>query len=409
MPENSITNEALCAAIQTGDDTAIERLLQRNEGFVQWLIPVFFRNYEVEKVLGNAIEGELAQACRLAMIKAAKSYLPDKGTTFLTYARRIMLREMLSVVAKERAASPIALLDREKATCVLPLDACYDEDSDTPLIQQLPDENIPSPEERFIQKEDSYALRQVLQALPPREREYLSLRYSLQANAVGQPVWEAVLTRRDAAKQAHISEARAKRLEEQALKRLGQTLQAHNHATASKQSALSAEAQSIAEALCQKLRQSMETGGVRVRNIPFCASAAGEREIILGTADITAMAKSTAAGEKADTSAYLPVWTITAESADAIDARIHFPTRQGQAAFIHMCLQVETISTTTADTGAKSDASDLAELLWGMVDALWDEPPKSQEAVGNTYARRCFIRDICTAILDRHRRLGGWC
>ena len=66
-----MTNTELTAEIQHGSDRAKELLLTANEGFIKWA---------ARKFTGLADLEDLQQDARLAMLEAAQTYDPDKGS-----------------------------------------------------------------------------------------------------------------------------------------------------------------------------------------------------------------------------------------------------------------------------------------------------------------------------------------
>ena len=50
---------------------------------------------------------------------------------------------------------------------------------------------------------------------------------------------------------------------------------------------------------------------------------------------------------------------------------------------------------------------DLTKWLWCLACELWITDETETEAHFALYAQRVLVRDICDAVLDRHRRLGG--
>ncbi len=147
-------------------------------------------------------QDDLISIGTIGLIKGISSYRPDRGVRLATYASRCVENEILMYFRSQRkSAGDVSLsdaLDSDGEGGLSIQDVLYEEDD---IL------------ERLSLKEDSSRLRRfVSDALEPREREIISLRYGLGG--------DAALPQREVADRLGISRSYVSRLEKKALEKL---------------------------------------------------------------------------------------------------------------------------------------------------------------------------------------------
>ena len=400
------TNEMLCAAIQAGDDYAKEALIERNRHWVGKLAESFHKMLDMNVFATSAAVDDLIQAGNMALLRAAERYEPNKAPAFLAFAKRIVLNAMRTEAKREYAESPLRLLKSDKVRTVVRLDGSYDEDTESSLSECIPDERELTPEAWYERKENARPLWDALKALNPHDREFIMLRYGLGNRNGNTESRKGILPLTEAAALAHINLSRAKRIEADALGFLRKHIE-EQHVQKTSPAEWSQEALCAAEKMKDTLRHQAAQSVLRVHDIPFFACSSKHPEAIVGMADLTAATGALYTSEQLKRCAYVPTWIISGESRDDLTIHIRFPARDAHAAEATLRLRVDTV---VKDYGTSDDikgAPDITEWLWCLACELWITDETETEAHYALYAQRVLVRDICDAVLDRHRRLGG--
>ena len=385
----------LCAAVRAGEKEAKEALIQRNLSFVRKMANASMARYRAKDFATSAFVDDLIQAGCEALLTTAESYDPDRGSPFLAYAREIIRNRLCNGLLQERAKSPIHILDTKKARTVVFLDDSYDGKSDSYLAESIPDFNAISPEEYTERIEKQRELRDALDALDPRSREFLMLRYQLSGEKRGAPKRGGILTLKDSAELAHISINRAKRMESEALAFLKKHIEQQREPQPAPPASLCPEAQCAGEKLLRGLRQKAARSRLHVGSIPFIACSEDHPEAISGTVDLTVIIS-----EQRKSSTCVPKWVISSESGQELQVCIDFP-----AAKVHLCLQIENVSASCRKAETVKDAPDLLEWLWFLASDLWlNKEETGYDTLEKLRVQRCHVRDICSAVFERHRR-----
>ena len=388
----------LCAAIRTGEMDARDTLIQRNLPLVRKMASARMARYRTKVFATSAFIDDLIQAGCEALLTAAENYECSKGVPFLAFAKVVIRNRMCNALIQERIKSPVHVLDTEKARTVVFLDDSYDTESDSPLIECIPDPSALMPEDYVERKKKHRELWTALAALDPRSRAFLLLRYQLCEEKRGTPTNEGILTLKESAELAHISISRAKRMESEALAFLKRHIEEHREPQPALPAELSPEAQCAAEKLLQGLRQGAAHSKLHVNSIPFMACSAGHPEVITGTVDLTVIMS-----EQRKSSAYVPKWVVAAESVRELGVCIDFP-----AAEAHVRLYIDDVSEDRRMSESEKAAPDLTEWLWFLASELRQgEEATGAGALERLHVRRRIIRDICEVVLDRYRHLGG--
>lgn len=389
------TNEMLCAAIQAGEMDAREALIQRNLPFVRKMASASMARYRAKDFATSAFVDDLIQAGCEALLTAAESYEPDRGCSFLAYAKVIIRNRLCNVLLQERTKSPIHILDTKKARTVVFLDDSYDGKSDSSLAESIPDFNAITPEEYIERIEKQRELWNALGALDPRSREFLMLRYQLSGEKRGTPKRGGILTLKESAGLAHININRAKRMESEALAFLKKHIEQQREPQPAPPASLCPEAQCAEEKLLRGLRQKAARSRLHVGSIPFIACSEDHPEAISGTVDLTVIIS-----EQRKSSTCVPKWVISSESGQELQVCIDF-----SAAKAHLCLHIDDVTEHCRKTETVKDAPDLSKWLWFLASDLWlDKEETEYDTLEKLYVQRCLVRDICNAVLEWHRR-----
>lgn len=399
------TNEMLCAAIQAGNDYAKEVLIERNRRWVGKLAESFHKMFGMDTFATSAAIDDLIQAGNMALLRAAERYNPNKAPAFLAYAKKIVLNAMHTEAKREYAESPLHLLESGKVRAVLRLDDSYDEDTDSSLSECIPDERELTPEAWYERKENARPLWEALKELNPHDREFIMLRYQLSDRFGKSLSPKNVLPFKEATALAHISFSRTKRIETDTLGFLRKHIEEQYAQKADLPAKWSQEAVCAAEKLRDALRHQAEQSVLHVHEIPFLASTSKHPEAVIGMAELTVATAALNKSEQLKRCAYVPTWIISGESKDDLTVHIRFPARDAHAAEAALHLHVDAVARDHVASDDIKSAPDITELLWCMACELWMTDETGAHYA--LYARRALVRDICDAVLDHHRRLGG--
>jgi|GEM_PF-5071879 len=385
------TNEMLCAAVQTGEKEAREALIRRNLSFVRKMANASMARYRAKDFATSTFVDDMIQAGCEALITAAESYDPDRGSPFLAFARVVIRNQLCHAYMNERSRSPIHILDTKKARTVIFLDDSYDGKSDSFLAESIPDFNAITPEEYTERIEKQRELWNALGALDPRSREFLMLRYQLGKEKQGTPKNDGILTLKESAKLAHISISRAKRMESEALAFLKEHIEEQREYQPAPPVALCPEVQSAGEKLLHMLRQKAAHSRMHVGNIPFIACLADHPETISGIADLTVIM-----AEQRKSSSCVPKWVVSTKAGHGLRVCMDFPDAEA-----HLHLHIDDVSASCRKTETAEDAPDISEWLWFLASELWQDKEETEyDTLEKLHVKRRFIRDICGAILE---------
>ena len=120
-------NNIVIERVRMGDVSAIDELISRNRGLTAHIA----NRYKSFIERRNDIElDDLMQAGHIGILTAAGAYAPERGAKFSTYAVFFMRKEM-------RRTLGIRTSKRDLADYALSLDAPFDDDGDTSLIDTI--------------------------------------------------------------------------------------------------------------------------------------------------------------------------------------------------------------------------------------------------------------------------------
>lgn len=170
------TNEQLCEHIKKGEKWAADQLIEQNKGFVYDCAHKTYKAYRVSRVLSETDEDDLLQEGLCALIAAVDSFDPTRGTLFLTYAGRTIQNAMLDWLRGNNKRFELKYLKAHPDFNWEEYDAEAKEAAGQP-IDMPNDPYTMTPEQIYLRKETSEALRAGLAKCGLRGREYLLYRY----------------------------------------------------------------------------------------------------------------------------------------------------------------------------------------------------------------------------------------
>jgi len=164
-----MTNEQLCSLAREKDKAAEAALIEN----VLPLIRITAANIQ-KRYSGILLEmDDLVQEALIGVLRAIKTYDPETGNLFLTYAQAIAENAMLDYMRKCVSAIPAS-------GSILSLDAPplgFDSEANVSYADIIQDDYSKNPEQLFIRKETITEVRNALGEISGRERAYLHYRY----------------------------------------------------------------------------------------------------------------------------------------------------------------------------------------------------------------------------------------
>ena len=205
-----MTNEELCLRYQAGDTDAAEELVSRNKGFIHKIAeqyPCDFRNPRMDF-------DDYMQEGTLALLRAASQFDPSRQVLFLTYAGQAVRNAIVDAIRTDEPNMVLTPLDASRT-------ATSDEDDDADLStdrmeSRLPNSYETNPETIYIRKEQLEELYAAIHSLSPRHHAWIICRYGFNDD-----VYKSLA---QMVRIYHLSETRAKRIEDEAIGKLRKEL-----------------------------------------------------------------------------------------------------------------------------------------------------------------------------------------
>ena len=205
-----MTNEELCLRYQAGDTDAAEELVSRNKGFIHKIAaqyPCDFRNPRMDF-------DDYMQEGTLALLRAASQFDPSRQVLFLTYAGQAVRNAIVDAIRTDEPNMVLTPLDESRT-------ATSDEDDDADLStdrmeSRLPNSYETNPETIYIRKEQLEELYAAIHSLSPRHHAWIICRYGFNDD-----VYKSLA---EMVRIYHLSETRAKRIEDEAIGKLRKEL-----------------------------------------------------------------------------------------------------------------------------------------------------------------------------------------
>lgn len=219
MNPNSMTNERLCTLAQKRDEAAREILVEKNMGFIVQTADLIYRSSSLEGSDLNIDVDDLVQEGSIGLLRAVDGFDPARKLKFLTYAAPAIKNAMLDLVHTAQMSFEYRMATAKVQDGVeglglerVHLDEILPGDERLLRIEAIADPYALSPEEAFIKAETLWELYAALNKLEPREQTYLLYRHGFADNVGHTLIGTAI--------HFHLSENRAKKLEDEAMDNL---------------------------------------------------------------------------------------------------------------------------------------------------------------------------------------------
>ena len=199
-----MTNEELVHLARDGDREARVTLIENILPSIRAIAGKIRKRYTgifVEK-------DDLIQEALLGSLKAVDTYDPGTGVLFWTYASKISDNAMMDYVRKCIAAIP----ETGKMISLDETPPGFEPESRVTYADVIPDGYSKAQEQIYIRKEAILEIRDALQKVRPRDREYLHYRYGF--------IGDIPHDRKETAEHFRLSDSRARNTESRALNRV---------------------------------------------------------------------------------------------------------------------------------------------------------------------------------------------
>ena len=203
-------NEELCVLAQQGNAEAGDQLVRQCLPFIRQQANRLWLRMGLEGKTAVMHQEDLVQEGCIGLLNATPIFDPALEMKFLTFAGKLIYRAMLNAVVALNATFEIA--EQRKGFAIQNLNATIREEDRLTLQETIADESDLSPEQRALKAEVLRELYSAIEQLSERERCYVLYRYGFLDSE------EHTLT--ETAKHFHLSESRARGIEESALTHL---------------------------------------------------------------------------------------------------------------------------------------------------------------------------------------------
>ena len=198
-----MSNEELCALAKQGDTDAQNLLIENNLRFIQkTAYELWNTQAELNRSLGIDPD-DLAQEGLLGLYGCIKSYDPDSGNLFLTYAAPAIRNAILDYIRAQNSS-----FEAKNLNNIISLDELAKDEAQS-RHSLLADPTRQTPERIYLAKERIDDIHHALSMIADREEHYLRYRFGFDDD-MEHPLIET-------AKHFHLSESRAKSTEALAL------------------------------------------------------------------------------------------------------------------------------------------------------------------------------------------------
>ena len=214
MNPTSMTNERLYALAQKGDEGARELLVEKNMGFIVQTAGLVYRSSSLEGSDLNIDVDDLVQAGCIGLLKAISGYDKSVGVKFLTYAAPFIRNAMTDLVRDAFSRYEQRMVDSENGLGLqkVRLDEVLPGEERLLRMEAVADITAKSPEQVYEEKETLRELYEGLGQISEREQTYLLYRHGF-TDDVGHTLIGTAI-------HFHLSESRAKKLEDEAMDNL---------------------------------------------------------------------------------------------------------------------------------------------------------------------------------------------
>ena len=203
-------NEELCLLAQQGDADAADQLVRQCLPFIRQQANRLWLRMGLEGKTAVIDQEDLAQEGCIGLLHAIPIFDSALEMKFLTFAGKLIYRSMLNAVVAVMSSLEVA--SQRTGGSFLILNAPIRDEERMTLEETIADESNLSPEQRAIKAEVLRELYSGMNQLTERERCYVLYRYGFLDSR------EHALT--ETANHFHLSESRARGIEETALAHL---------------------------------------------------------------------------------------------------------------------------------------------------------------------------------------------
>ena len=210
----SKTNEQLCVLVQRGNAQAQEQLVQNNLGYIRKIANELYQSVG----LGNSELGidrdDLIQEGSLGLLRAISLYDPDKNIKFLTYAGQAIRNAMMDLISDAFGTYEQRLQSNDNGFPMkrINLDDLLPGEDSMQRSELIADPYAAEPEKIMIEKENQRELYEGIRRISPRESTYLLYRFGFEDDMEHPLIGTALYF--------HLSQSRAKKLEQDAMDNL---------------------------------------------------------------------------------------------------------------------------------------------------------------------------------------------
>ena len=207
-------NEQLCALAQKGDEAARELLVEKNMGFIVQTADLIYRSSSLEGSDLNIDVDDLVQEGSIGLLKAISTYDHRIGVKFLTYAAPFIRNAMTDLVRDSFSQYEQRMVDSENGLGLqkVRLDEVLPGEERLLRMEAVADITAKSPEQVYEERETLRELYEGLRQISEREQTYLLYRHGF-ADDIGHTLIGTAI-------HFHLSESRAKKLEDEAMDNL---------------------------------------------------------------------------------------------------------------------------------------------------------------------------------------------
>ena len=214
MNPTSMTNERLCTLAQKGDEAAREILVEKNMGFIVQTADLIYRSSSLEGSDLNIDVDDLVQEGSIGLLRAVDGFDPARKLKFLTYAAPFIRNAMTDLVRDSFSQYEQRMVDSENGLGLqkVRLDEVLPGEERLLRMEAVADITAKSPEQVYEEKETLRELYEGLGQISEREQTYLLYRHGF-TDDVGHTLIGTAI-------HFHLSESRAKKLEDEAMDNL---------------------------------------------------------------------------------------------------------------------------------------------------------------------------------------------
>ena len=214
MNPTSMTNDRLCALAQKGDEAAREILVEKNMGFIVQTADLIYRGASLEGSDLNIDVDDLVQEGSIGLLRAVDGFDPARKIKLLTYAAPFIRNAMTDLVRDAFSRYEQRMVDSENGLGLqkVRLDEVLPGEERLLRMEAVADTAAKSPEQVYEERETLRELYEGLGQISEREQAYLLYRHGF-ADDIGHTLIGTAI-------HFHLSESRAKKLEDEAMDNL---------------------------------------------------------------------------------------------------------------------------------------------------------------------------------------------